>query len=218
MTFCLLSEAPSAAIHLLYYSQTQGIKFSDVIMVGDGGERYWILKEYAITNKFNLFFVPGPNDEQCQELLKTINPKYLVIMISQKLLPNILEVVKDGLVINAHAGILPRYRGLDCRRWAVLEDGEIGVSVHVVDGDFDTGDIINIEKLDITPGDTIETLSERNYYENKWQCLVRALLQLEKGTAVFRKQSKSEGMRYHRMPLELQEAVDKKLRRRSGNE
>ncbi len=217
MTFCLLSEAPSSAIHLLYYAQTQGVKFSDVIMVGDGGERYWILKDYATINKFNLFFVPGPNDKQCQELLENINPKYLVIMVSKKVLPNILGAVKNGLVINPHPGVLPKYRGRDCRRWAVLDDGEVGVSSHVVDGDFDTGDIINIKTLEIKPGDTIETISERNYYQNKWQCLVEALLQLEQGTAVFRKQRKGEGRRYYQMPLELRKVVDEKLKGEGNN-
>jgi len=72
-----------------------------------------------------------------------------------------------GRVLNAHPALLPRFGGPgmygDRVHAAVLEAGvtETGVTIHVVDGEYDTGPIVGQCVVDVWPGDTVATLGER---------------------------------------------------------
>ena len=213
MKFCLLSSGPSSAIHLLYYVQTQGLKFSDLIMVGDGSERYEILREYARINHFGLHFVDNPNSERCHAVLRGLAPDVLVLMVSVLVRRPLLDIPKVATV-NVHAGVLPQYRGVDCRRWAILEGGAVGVTAHLVDSGADTGDILVRRQLELKPRDTIQSISERNYYFNKWQALGEALFQLRDGVAQPIPQQPWKGRQYFWMHPKLAALVDRMLVKR----
>ena len=72
-----------------------------------------------------------------------------------------------GRILNTHPALLPRFggRGMygDRVHRAVLDAGErrSGVSVHLVDEEYDTGPVVAQRAVDVLPGDTVETLSER---------------------------------------------------------
>lgn len=54
-------------------------------------------------------------------------------------------------ILNAHIGILPRYRGRSVVEWALVEDGPVGVTVFFVDEGIDTGlRIVLSEEVDIS--------------------------------------------------------------------
>jgi phosphoribosylglycinamide formyltransferase-1 len=72
-----------------------------------------------------------------------------------------------GRIVNTHPALLPRHGGqgmygLHVHR-AVLAAGDrtTGVSVHLVDADYDTGSVIAQTKVPVEPGDTAETLAAR---------------------------------------------------------
>ncbi len=67
-----------------------------------------------------------------------------------------------GRIVNVHPSLLPQFPGLNAVRQA-LEAGveKTGVTVHYVDEGLDTGPVIAQESVDIVPGDTEETLSQR---------------------------------------------------------
>ena len=52
-------------------------------------------------------------------------------------------------VLNCHMGILPKYRGMDVVEWPFLEDDnrQVGVTCHLMDEGIDTGDILEIVKV-----------------------------------------------------------------------
>ena len=214
MKYCLLSSVPSAAIHLLYYSQTQGIKFSEVIAVGKTSDSNYLLSEYAEINGFNLHWVLDPNGKTCQDLLSCILPDVLVIMVSSIIKPHILEIPNIATV-NTHAGILPRYRGVDCRHWAILEGGAVGVTCHIVDSGVDTGPILAQRTLAIETSDTVKMISERNYYMNKWQVLVDGLIRLKQNIDSLKPQEVSAGRQYFWMHQRMAGLVDELLMNRS---
>jgi len=70
--------------------------------------------------------------------------------------PELFEVPAFG-TINVHRGIAEDYRGLDSDLWAVLEGrfDKIGVTIHYMDADLDTGDILAQETVAIEAGDEI---------------------------------------------------------------
>ncbi len=73
----------------------------------------------------------------------------------------------DGRIVNTHPSLLPKFGGQgmygDRVHRAVLEAGEqrSGVSVHLVDAEYDTGPVLAQAEVPVLAGDTLETLSER---------------------------------------------------------
>lgn len=73
----------------------------------------------------------------------------------------------QGRILNIHPALLPKFggRGLYGRRVheAVLAAGETvsGVTVHLVDGEYDHGPIIAQRQVPVLPDDAVETLQQR---------------------------------------------------------
>ena len=51
--------------------------------------------------------------------------------------------LEKNIVINAHPGYLPNYRGLDAYKWAVSEGGPIGVTTYRIDNRVDCGVLLD---------------------------------------------------------------------------
>jgi phosphoribosylglycinamide formyltransferase-1 len=75
----------------------------------------------------------------------------------------------EGRILNIHPGLLPRWGGpgmygMHVHR-AVLEGGEAesGATVHLVDGEYDHGRILDQMRVPVLPGDTPEELQQRVY-------------------------------------------------------
>lgn len=72
-----------------------------------------------------------------------------------------------GRIINTHPALLPKFGGLGMYgsrvHAAVLASGEkvTGVSVHRVEGEYDTGPVLAQCEVPVLPDDDIETLSAR---------------------------------------------------------
>ena len=70
-------------------------------------------------------------------------------------------------ILNTHPALLPKFGGQgmfgDRVFEAVLAQGESesGASVHLVDADYDTGDVVCQERIPVLPGDTSESLKAR---------------------------------------------------------
>ncbi|MBX9860714.1 MAG: hypothetical protein K2Y20_14175 [Sphingomonas sp.] len=58
----------------------------------------------------------------------------------------LLDIPRLG-VLNAHMGVLPRYRGMNVAEWAAWEGGAIGATLHWIDPGIDTGRIIRIVEV-----------------------------------------------------------------------
>ncbi|WP_198172869.1 formyltransferase family protein [Bradyrhizobium sp. AT1] len=82
-------------------------------------------------------------------------------------------------IVNAHPGIIPAARGLDAFKWSIFHGVPLGITLHFVDADVDSGDVIAIVETPVLPEDDIFTLARR-HYELEIEMLVdfRALLQV----------------------------------------
>lgn len=84
----------------------------------------------------------------------------------KKLGPKVLKYYK-GRILNIHPSLLPKYGGkgmygINVHR-AVIDAGEktTGVTIHLVEEEYDTGKIIRQCEIEVLEGDTIDTLSKR---------------------------------------------------------
>ena len=111
--------------------------------------------------------VGSVNSPDAIELISRLNVDAIVIngtrILSKRLLGEITLPV-----INMHAGITPRYRGVHGGYWALARKDEenAGVTVHLVDSGIDTGDVLYQGRFDVSGEDNFATYP---------------LLQLEKG-------------------------------------
>lgn len=62
-------------------------------------------------------------------------------------------------IVNGHTGLLPRYRGPFPIAWAVRNgESEVGLTYHLMDASFDTGNVLAQTSVPLSDDDTEETL------------------------------------------------------------
>ncbi|HZU71049.1 MAG TPA: methionyl-tRNA formyltransferase [Ktedonobacteraceae bacterium] len=75
-----------------------------------------------------------------------------------KLPPALLEVPRLGC-INAHPALLPKYRGPEPVFWQIMNgEPQIGITIHRMDAQFDTGPILVQRAMDISEDDDIDSV------------------------------------------------------------
>jgi phosphoribosylglycinamide formyltransferase-1 len=92
----------------------------------------------------------------------------------------------EGNILNTHPALLPRFggRGMYGDRVfeAVLEAGEpeSGISIHLVDPEYDTGPIVRQCRVPVLPGDSLNDLKDRVRAREK-EFVVETLAGIAKG-------------------------------------
>ncbi len=94
--------------------------------------------------------------------LKSLSCDLFIVIAYGKILPKeILEIPKFGCW-NAHASLLPRWRGAAPIQWSLIKGDEFtGVGIMKMNEGLDTGDILLEEKIKIDNNDNLNTLSEK---------------------------------------------------------
>ncbi len=102
--------------------------------------------------------VPSVNDEETRALLASLRPTVVVVQGTRIIAPRLLDSLECP-VINMHAGITPRYRGVHGGYWALAEQHPewVGTTVHLVDPGIDTGGVLAQATFDVTGQDSIAT-------------------------------------------------------------
>ncbi len=73
------------------------------------------------------------------------------------------ERIRPDFIINAHPGLLPAARGLDAFKWSILNDLDVGNTLHFIDAEVDAGETITMLRTPDFPTDTIDLLAQRHY-------------------------------------------------------
>jgi len=94
--------------------------------------------------------------------LKSLSCDLFIVIAYGKILPKeILEIPKYGCW-NAHASLLPRWRGAAPIQWSLIKGDEFtGVGIMKMNEGLDTGDLLVEEKIKIGNDDNLTTLSEK---------------------------------------------------------
>ena len=100
-------------------------------------------------------------DDVCDLILR-LSPELIVVMAYGKILPKrILDAPKFGCV-NAHASLLPKYRGAAPVQYALMNgESKTGVSIQLMDEGVDTGDIICSREIAIHETDDAESVFKK---------------------------------------------------------
>jgi len=104
------------------------------------------------------FRVDSVNSPEAIELVARLEPSVVVVNGTRIISSRVLDSITCP-IINTHAGITPRYRGVHGGYWALAEGHpeEVGTTVHLVDSGIDTGRVLARARFDTSPADTIVT-------------------------------------------------------------
>jgi len=127
-------------------------------------ERNWvacvILPEKAGSKNDELLEICSRNNLSWSYELQAIE-QYAPNMILAANYPNIVptQFLSAYPCINTHWSLLPRWRGVHPTAWALINgDCEIGLSVHMMEREFDTGRILAQSSVTVSPDTRIEEL------------------------------------------------------------
>ncbi len=127
---------------------------------------YHAFKNFTLEKKLNfLEFENSPNEEKFIEKIKSLNADIgVVCSYSVKLSLEFLKTTKKGF-INCHPSLLPDYRG-GMPYFHIIKNNEkrTGITLHFMDENFDTGDIIYQKSFETTPFETMGTLFNKTNF------------------------------------------------------
>ena len=120
------------------------------------------VKKYACQVGLPVYQPLTLKDGAFLETLEELKPDLIVVVAYGKILPKyVLDFPKHGC-INAHASILPKYRGAAPIQRAIIDgDAETGVSVMKMDVGLDTGDVMLVERVPILENDNFESVHDK---------------------------------------------------------
>jgi len=164
-----------------------------------------IIKDTGI----EVHYVKNLNDDDCLDILKKSKPDYIVLGGTRILKEHIINTVKKG-ILNAHPALLPKYQGLDCVGWSILNDDPVGATVHFIDNGIDSGPIILQESIDYS--DCHSLIEVRIKAMRKCAVLMlKSLVGLKFGTLKPIKQDLSLGENHRAMTEKEVDLVEEKL-------
>jgi phosphoribosylglycinamide formyltransferase-1 len=129
---------------------------------------------------------PDALDAAIRDVLVTAQVDVVLLAgYMKKLGPLVLQAF-EGRILNTHPALLPRFGGPgmygDRVFEAVLEAGETesGVSIHLVDAEYDTGAVICQCRVPILQGDSVDDLKARVRAREK-EFVVETMAQIANG-------------------------------------
>tara|TARA_B100000989_G_scaffold50276_1_gene33243 strand:+ start:19262 stop:19969 length:708 start_codon:yes stop_codon:yes gene_type:complete len=232
MNIVIVSQKPIQVIKLIYLLGSIDVFPSAVVIVKPSRNHIAkdLLDDYSANTVSTLDFQCKVLNISLYKVDNVINSKTINLLKSLKI-DLILQVVLDVIVnndfistskygvVSSHGGILPKYRGVDCSKWCVLNnEKEVGVSTILLNTGVDTGNIISKGKVNIKKElpCTISELEKKIYYRHKLFAYLNPVKQLiNNGKIRFKKQKINEGCQYFSMHPKLEVLVDLILKKRN---
>lgn len=146
------------------------------------------VKAYALEKNLNVYQPLTLKDGAFLDTLNELKPELIIVVAYGKILPSYVLDYPKYACINAHASILPRYRGAAPIQRAIIDgESETGVSIMKMDVGLDTGDVILINKVSIEKDDNFEAVHDKLVVAAS-EGLIEAIKRFENGTVSYTKQ------------------------------
>ena len=154
------------------------------------------VKQCALKHGIPILAPRDINDPEVISRLALLKPDLMVMSGYTRILREKILAVPPLGTINLHGGRLPHYRGASPINWQIINGEKIGAcTILYADEGIDTGDIIIEQEYEILPEDTATTVLEKTL-EIFPGLLVKALRQIQGGTATRVPQDRSAGAYY----------------------
>lgn len=120
------------------------------------------VKEAALAHGIPVYQPRKVKEPSFVETLATLEADVIVVAAFGQLLPKeILHMPRFGC-LNIHASLLPCYRGAAPIQWAVIDGKEkTGVTIMRMDEGLDTGDMLLVKEVPVSPGETGGSLFDK---------------------------------------------------------
>lgn len=129
---------------------------------------------------------PAALDAAIRDVLIAANVDIVFLAGYMKKLGPLVLGAFEGRILNTHPALLPRFGGPGMYGDRVFEavlaagEAESGISIHLVDADYDTGAIVRQSRVPVFRGDSLEDLKARVQAREK-ELVVDTLSQIAKG-------------------------------------
>ena len=173
------------------------------------------LKDVIKNNNIPCISVHDIADDKSLSHLRSIKPDIIIYTGGGIIRKGLLKVPKIG-ILNAHMGLLPKYRGMNVLEWSLFNNAPIGITVHFIDKGIDTGDILLRKAIPIKRGDTIENLRSKSQPLSV-DALAEVVNKLRNGAIQPIKQKDEDGKQYFVMHKRLKDLVAEKLQELPAN-
>lgn len=114
----------------------------------NSAENFPLTKIVIANHNIPLIQVENHNNEQCEDILKKFDLDLIVLGDTRVIKKNIMDIPRIG-IINSHPGYLPDVKGNNPYIWAIINNLPQGCSIHFIDKNVDTGDLLLREKIDL---------------------------------------------------------------------
>ena len=162
------SGAGSNADRILHFlKETQSNVEVDCVLTNKKGVGiYEVTQNHGVP----LFHFSNADFEEGLLVLQLLQKRKIEWIVLAGFLRKVEPILVDGYsdrIFNLHPSLLPKYGGKGMYgknvHKAVLEAGEIesGISIHLVNSEFDKGEIVFQAKCTIEKGQTVEELAEK---------------------------------------------------------
>ncbi len=119
------------------------------------------VKQYALEHGLPVLQPERLKDPDFIEELRSYRAD-LQVVVAFRMLPEVVWSMPRFGTINAHASLLPKYRGAAPINWAIINgETETGVTTFLLKHEIDTGDIIDQVRIPIAEKDNVETVHDR---------------------------------------------------------
>jgi methionyl-tRNA formyltransferase len=169
-------------------------------------------ESFCMERGIRLVVIDDLGSARAIETIRTLEPDLAVHAGAGILRAPLLAVPRLG-TLNAHMGILPRYRGMNVAEWARFEGGPVGCSVHLIAPGIDTGDIICVRPVNVDDLASISAVRER--VDHAQIALLGEVMRFTLATGCLpacRPQPLDQGVQFFRMHPELAARLEAELR------
>ena len=119
------------------------------------------VKQYATENGLRVMQPERLKEPSFVEELRALQAD-LQIVVAFRMLPEVVWAMPRFGTFNAHASLLPKYRGAAPINWAIIRgERETGITSFMLKHEIDTGDIIEQVHVPILESDNAGTLHDR---------------------------------------------------------
>ncbi|MCQ2377928.1 MAG: bifunctional UDP-4-amino-4-deoxy-L-arabinose formyltransferase/UDP-glucuronic acid oxidase ArnA [Victivallaceae bacterium] len=163
------------------------------------GENIWFdsVAEFAGARGIPVYAPEDVNHPVWVKRIAGMKPDFLFSFYYRNIVRSELLAIPRLGALNLHGSLLPKYRGRVPINWAIINgETESGVTLHYMTEAVDAGDIVDQEKVEISPRETAKSLFDKSVAAAR-KMLARALPLLAAGKAKRIMQNEDDATLFH---------------------